>query len=73
MTATKTGKSAAAKEPVSRERLRLLAYRTTGLLDLGFDLSQTLRLANRNDVVHDAQALLERGCPHEFVVNELTD
>jgi len=55
------------------ERRRLLAYRSTGLLDLGFNLSQTLLLAHRNDVVHEAEALLERGCPHEFVVQELTD
>ena len=55
------------------ERRRLLAHRATRLLRLGFTLSQTLLLAHRNDVVHEAQALLERGAPHEFVVQELTD
>jgi hypothetical protein len=54
------------------EYRRLLSHRTTGLLDLGFDLSQTLQLARRNDVVHEAQALLERGWPHEFVADELS-
>ena len=52
---------------------RLLAHRVEGLLALGFTLEQTLLLVRRNDVVHDAQTLLERGCPHKFIVDELTD
>ena len=56
-----------------RYRRRLLGFRTIGLLDLGFTLDQALTLVERNDIVHEATALLERGCPHEFVVDELTD
>lgn len=62
-----------AAAPLTRDRLRLLAHRTTGLLDLGFDLSQTLLLAHRNDVVHEAEALLERGWPHGYVTEELIE
>ena len=58
---------------VDRQYRQLLSHRTTGLLALGFNLSQTLQLARRNDVVHEAQALLERGWPHEFVTDELSD
>ena len=60
-------------EPKLNEQRRLLAYRSICLLELGFSLEQTLLLANRNDVVHEAEALLERGWPHEWVADELSD
>jgi len=52
---------------------RLLAHRTLGLLDLSFSLADTLRLARRADVVHDAERLLRQGASHAFVVDELAD
>jgi len=58
---------------LNREQRRLLGHRVDGLLALGFTLEQTLLIVRRNDVVHDAQTLLERGCPHKLVVDELTD
>lgn len=70
---TLTAPVASPEEGLSAEQKRLLAHRTLGLLDLGFTLPQTVALAKRNDVVHEAQALLARGCPHEFVVEELIE
>jgi len=55
----------------TKQRRRLLSHRAEGLLALGFNLSQTLELSTCNDVVREAQALLERGWPHDFVVEEL--
>jgi hypothetical protein len=55
------------------EVLRVASYRTLGLLDLGFNLEQTLRIVHIADVVHTAEALLKRGAPHEYVVDELTE
>jgi hypothetical protein len=60
------------EEGLNPEQRRLLASRTLGLLELGFTLAQTLQLVHRADVVHDAADLLERGCPHTYVVKELT-
>lgn len=55
------------------EKRRLFTHRAQGLLDLGFTVEQTLLLVERTDIVHEAQALLERGWPHEFVVDELAN
>jgi hypothetical protein len=66
-------KTLARPSKADRDYRRLLSHRTTNLLALGFNLSQTLQLARRNDVVHEAEALLERGWPHEYVTDELSD
>lgn len=49
-----------------------LAWRAIGLLDLGFTIQQVLVLVNRTDVVHDAEALIAKGCPIDFVFDELS-
>lgn len=55
------------------EVLRVASYRTIGLLDLGFNLEQTLAIVHLADVVHTADALLKKGAPHAFVVDELVE
>lgn len=53
---------------------RLVAHRTVRLLDLGFSLAQIELLPlNRPDIAHDAERLLTRGAPHEYVVHELRE
>lgn len=63
-------------EPESDPELEALTsvrrFRAMGLLELGFTIEQTLDMVARADVVHEANRLLERGCPHELVHNELT-
>ena len=48
------------EEDVSTRGVR--AWRADRLLELGFSVPQTLLLVHRNDVVHDATKLIERGC-----------
>lgn len=60
--------------PVAAEEdevVRVAHYRTIGLLDLGFDLDQTLRLVHLADVVHTCADLRKRGWPHEWIVDTL--
>jgi hypothetical protein len=65
--------AAPTERKADRVRRQLLAHRADGLLKLGFTLHQTIELSSRNDVVHDAEALLERGWPHDFVTTELKE
>ena len=51
---------------------KVVAYRALGLLDLGFTLPQVLVLVTRQDVVHEAQELIEAGCPVEIAFDLLT-
>lgn len=53
------------------EVLLVARHRTIGLLDLGFDLDQTLRLVHLADVVHTCADLRKRGWPHEWIVDTL--
>lgn len=54
------------------EYTREQRWRFVGLLDRGFAPQQAELMIDRPDVVHEAEALLAKGMPHEFVVNELT-
>lgn len=58
-------------ERVLSDLEQTVAWRVICLIDEGFSLEQTLRLCQRNDVVHDAHNLLQR-MPHSLVVEELT-
>lgn len=51
---------------------RVIAWRANRLLRLGFTWEQAAVLCRRNDVEHEAEALLARGAPHTYVVEELT-
>lgn len=47
------------------------AWRFVGLLKLDFSYDQAILLIDRPDVVHDAEALLARGCSTDFAFEEL--
>ena len=70
-----TPEPAPEKKDPARRKLdgleEVLAWRALGLLDLGFTIEQVLVLVNRPDVVHEAEALVARGCPLYFVFDEL--
>jgi hypothetical protein len=51
---------------------RLAAHRALGLLALGFTLQQVLVLARIPDIVHQAEALVNEGCPPEIAFDILT-
>jgi len=59
-------------EPSLAQLDEVVAWRTMGLIDLGFSLEQVARLVNRPDVVHEAERLLVHGAPHSFVTEELS-
>lgn len=58
-------------EAAEDEVVRVAHYRTIGLLDLGFNLDQTLRLVHLADIVHTCADLRKRGWPHEWIVDTL--
>ena len=72
----------AAEEPVESkyppdmeldDHTLLAMHRAMGLVALGFDMqTQVPLIVLVNDVVHTAEALLERGWPHDWIVEELT-
>ena len=39
-----------------------IAWRATHLLDMKFSIEQVLVLVKKQDIVHDAQALIDAGC-----------
>lgn len=52
---------------------QVVAWRAVGLLDRGFLIDDVLKLIKRPDVLHDVDALLSKGCPREFIVDNFTD
>lgn len=65
---------AIAASPSFDEYQRLVAYRTTSLLDLGFSIEQIEQLPlHRPDIAHAAEKLLGRRAPHDYVVLELKE
>lgn len=69
---TPPARPVADEEPDRNDSLRLLAHRTLGLLNLGFTIEQATLMAWRTDVVHEAEALLRRGWPHDYITGELS-
>lgn len=67
-----------APEPEPNDRVldefeSLIAWEFLMCLDLGFSIEQaTLLTCVRNFSWHEAERLLEKGCPHETVVDQLT-
>ena len=56
------------------EEQRITAWNFLCLLDLGFSISQCLAIIEIRPRVswHDAECLLQQGCPHETAVDLLT-
>lgn len=54
------------------EMEKVVAWRAIGLLDRQFPLDAVVMLAHQQDVLHTVDALLERGCSIEFIVDQLT-
>jgi hypothetical protein len=64
-------------EEVSEDRQlsgleKVAAHRALGLLDLGFTLPQVLVLVTKQDIVHQAEALIDAGCPPDLAFDLLT-
>lgn len=50
---------------------RLTRYRFDALRELGLTAEQAIALVETADVVHDAQALADRGCPPAIIASLL--
>lgn len=61
-----------ANDIVETEVERVEAWRAAALVRAGYGPEDAFELAGRSDIdVHDAIALLERGCPPELAVSIL--